>query len=174
MLFSDKIETPLGTMILVSNENGLCFAEFIDDESTEKRIQLFAKKTDMEFSVSINHITEMAKVQLSNYFKKELTNFNVPLSPHGTEFQKKVWQSLSNIPFGKTKTYKIQADQFNSPEAIRAIASANGKNPIAIIIPCHRVIGSDGNLTGYAGGLWRKKWLLEHEGALNTGQVSLF
>ncbi len=174
MLFTDKIETPIGTMILASGDQGLCFAEFVEDESVEKKIQSYVTKTGKQYSDSKNHINELVKTQLKSYFKKELTNFNVPLSPYGTEFQKKVWQALSTIPFGITKSYKIQADQFNSPDAIRAIASANGKNPIAIIIPCHRVIGSDGTLTGYAGGLWRKKWLLEHEGALNPGQVSLF
>lgn len=174
MLYKNELDTPVGSMVLVANEQGLCLAEFADDLSMEIRLQSFEKKTGLTFSGLSNQINELAKDQLVQYFKKELTEFNVPLSPYGTAFQKEVWKLLSTIPFGQTKTYKSQADQFNSPDAIRAIASANGKNPLAIIIPCHRVLGSDGSLTGYAGGLWRKKWLLEHEGSLNTGQVSLF
>ncbi len=174
MLFKDKIDTPIGKMVLVSDEEGLCLAEFDDEQFAEEKFQSFVKKTGLNYSESESDVINLTKNQLQDYFKKELTTFNIPLSPIGTEFQKKVWLSLTTIPFGNTKSYKMQADNFNSPDAIRAIASANGKNPIAIIIPCHRVIGTDGNLTGYAGGLWRKKWLLEHEGSLNVGQVSLF
>ena len=94
------------------------------------------------------------------------------LSPEGTEFQKKVWSELLNIPYGKTATYQQMANTLGDPKVIRAAASANGKNPISIVIPCHRVIGSDGSLTGYAGGLHRKKWLLEHENP--SAQQSLF
>ena len=110
--------------------------------------------------------------QLKEYFTGNRKNFNLKLNPQGTDFQKKVWEALQNIPFGKTRTYLEQSKVLGNVKAIRAVAGANGKNPIWIVIPCHRIIGSDGSLTGYAGGLWRKKWLLEHENP--TTQQSLF
>ena len=173
MLHFKRIESPIGKILLIANASGLCLAEF-EDDLTDDKLQTIAFKFNQDLSESKNEILETTEAQLNNYFKKKLTTFNIALSPRGTDFQKTVWNSLQEIPFGKLKTYKIQSECLKSPEAIRAIASANGKNPIAIIIPCHRVIGSDGNLTGYSGGLWRKKWLLEHEGSQNTGQVSLF
>ena len=108
--------------------------------------------------------------QLDEYFKKELAEFDLPLAPAGTKFQKSVWTELQNIPLGKTVSYMDMAKRLGDPKVIRAAGTANGKNPIAVIIPCHRVIGSDGSLTGYAGGLKRKQWLLEHE----NSQTSLF
>ncbi len=174
MLHYKIIESPIGKILLISNESGLCFAEFEDDSNPDKKLKAIASKFKEEFCEGNNDTLQTTQHQLDLYFKKELTVFNIALSPFGTGFQKSVWNSLQEIPFGKIKTYKIQSENLQSPDAIRAIASANGKNPIAVIIPCHRVIGSDGTLTGYAGGLWRKKWLLEHEGSLNAGQVSLF
>ncbi len=112
---------------------------------------------------------EVVTKQFAEYFGGKRTTFNVKLSPKGTEFQKKVWKRLEEIPFGKTCTYQQVANDLGDPKVIRAAASANGKNPISIIIPCHRVIGSDGSLTGYAGGLHRKKWLLEHENPVKQG-----
>ena len=111
-------------------------------------------------------------IQLKEYFNGQRKTFSVRLNPLGTDFQKRVWDELLNIPFGKRTSYMKQTLQLGDEKAIRAVASANGKNPIWIIIPCHRVVGSDGSLTGYAGGLWRKKWLLEHESP--SGQTSLF
>jgi methylated-DNA-[protein]-cysteine S-methyltransferase len=110
--------------------------------------------------------------QLEDYFMGKRNSFNLKLNPKGTLFQKKVWEELLNIPFNKTRTYLEQSKALGDVKAIRAVASANGKNPIWIIIPCHRVIGSDGSLTGYAGGIWRKKWLLAHENPVK--QQSLF
>jgi methylated-DNA-[protein]-cysteine S-methyltransferase len=104
-----------------------------------------------------------AAIQLQEYFEGKRTHFTFLLHPSGTEFQKKVWQELLNIPFGKTCSYLELSKKLGDVKAIRAVAAANGKNPLWIVVPCHRVIGSDGSLTGYAGGLWRKKWLLEHE-----------
>jgi methylated-DNA-[protein]-cysteine S-methyltransferase len=101
--------------------------------------------------------------QLNDYFEGKRTEFDVLLNPQGTDFQKKVWNGLLQIPYGKTMSYLELSKQLGDVKAIRAVASANGKNPLWIIIPCHRVIGTDGSLTGYAGGLWRKKWLLELE-----------
>ena len=110
--------------------------------------------------------------QLTEYFNGQRNSFSFTLNPQGTEFQKKVWEALLEIPYGKTVSYQELSVQLGDVKAIRAVAAANGKNPLWIVVPCHRVIGSDGSLTGYAGGLWRKKWLLEHENPVK--QQSLF
>jgi methylated-DNA-[protein]-cysteine S-methyltransferase len=120
-----------------------------------------------------NHpLLEQVVAQLDEYFRNKRITFDFPLAPEGTDFQKRVWNELVTIPFGETTTYLKMAKRLGDKKVIRAAASANGKNPIAIITPCHRVIGSDGKLTGYAGGLWRKEWLLKHEGV--SSQVDLF
>ena len=111
----------------------------------------------------------LAKKQLSAYFKKQLTIFDIPLKMDGTDFQKAVWKELQRIPYGETISYGEQARRMGNPEAVRAVGGANGRNPIAIIVPCHRVIGTDGTLTGYAGGLSRKQFLI----ALEGGQLSM-
>lgn len=111
-----------------------------------------------------NQITELCKQQLELYFNGELEQFNIPLDPKGTEFQKSVWQCLSKIPFGKAVSYLDIAKMVNKPKGAQAVGGANGRNPISIIVPCHRVVGSNGSLTGYAGGIERKLWLLNHEG----------
>lgn len=117
-------------------------------------------------------ILKRAALQLEEYLSGKRQTFDLALNPEGTGFQKKVWNLLQTIPFGKTRTYAWMADQLGDPKVIRAAASANGKNPIAIVIPCHRVIGSDGSLTGYAGGLHNKRFLLELEKA--NGVLTLF
>ncbi len=111
--------------------------------------------------------------QLEEYFAGKRKHFTLPLNQDGTEFQEKVWTLLSKIPFGKTISYNELAKQYGDIKAIRAVASANGKNNICIIVPCHRVIGSDHSLVGYAGGLWRKKWLLDHEAKYHLGVQEL-
>lgn len=115
-------------------------------------------------------VLDACVLQLEAFFKGRRTAFDLPLRPNGTAFQQSVWNELQNIPFGKTVTYMDMAKRLGDTKVIRAAGTANGKNPIAIVIPCHRVIGSDGSLTGYAGGLKRKQWLLEHE----SSQTSLF
>ncbi len=152
------LNTPVGTLEIKGDIDGLAFVNFIDPEESESKI--------------IPESLQNTVQQLSEYFEGNRTNFKLKLNPEGTFFQKKVWQQIKNIPFGKTASYQDIANQLGDPKAIRAAASANGKNPIAIIIPCHRVIGSDGSLIGYAGGLHRKKWLLEHENPVK--QQSLF
>jgi len=135
------------------------------------------------YSVSFTELSEIemedtpetlldCKKQLLNYFDGTLKEFSLLLDPEGTSFQKKVWAQLMNMGYGKTCSYSEQARALGDLKAIRAVAGANAKNPIAIVIPCHRVVGADGKLTGYAGGLWRKKWLLEHENP--PAQRSLF
>ena len=111
-------------------------------------------------------IVEETIRQLSAYFEGTRRDFDLPISPQGTEFQRLVWQHLLDIPYGQIISYQDLAKDIGKPEAIRAVGAANGQNPISVIVPCHRVLGSDGSLTGYGGGLWRKEWLLKHEGAL--------
>ena len=127
---------------------------------------------NVEISTKIPEELKEAVLQLQDYFDGKRTTFTFPLNPSGTDFQKKVWDELLHIPFGKTCSYLDLSKKLGDVKAIRAVASANGKNPLWIVIPCHRVIGSDGSLTGYAGGLWCKKWLLEHENPVK--QETLF
>jgi methylated-DNA-[protein]-cysteine S-methyltransferase len=155
MLFYKYIHTPIGELELCANNEGLVSVLFT---STVKRE--LAKQTAAEHPV----LTETEQ-QLNAYFNKSLTAFNLPLALDGTEFQKRVWNQLTKTPFGKTINYLELAKQLGDEKCIRAAASANGKNPISIIIPCHRIIGSDGSLVGYSGNLERKQWLLQHEGA---------
>lgn len=151
-------KTPIGTAAIVGDEFGIQAVSVLDE--------------DIETSLEIPDFAKDCVQQLEEYFEGNRTEFNLKLNPQGTEFQQSVWNELLHIPFGKTRTYLEQTKKIGDPKAIRAVASANGKNPIWIIIPCHRVIGSDGSLTGYAGGVWRKKWLLEHESPVK--QQSLF
>jgi methylated-DNA-[protein]-cysteine S-methyltransferase len=152
------LETPLGTAEIVGDQSGVVSISVWDSK----------EKTSEKIPESLMDCID----QLREYFEGNRQEFNLKLNPQGTDFQKKVWKELLTIPFGKTTTYMKQTLALGNENAIRAVASANGKNPIWIIIPCHRVIGTDGSLTGYAGGLWRKKWLLEHENP--SGQTSLF
>lgn len=151
-------KTPLGTAEIVGDINGIQSISVLDE--------------DIETSSNIPEFAKDCIQQLEEYFAGTRTEFNLKLNPQGTVFQQSVWKELLNIPFAKTRTYLEQTKKIGDPKAIRAVASANGKNPIWIVIPCHRVIGSDGSLTGYAGGIWRKKWLLEHESPVK--QQSLF
>lgn len=151
------IKTPLGIAQIVGDENGVTVIS-VSDEGI--------------LSSTIPSLLQEAVSQLNDYFNGERTCFTFKLNPVGTEFQQKVWKGLLEIPFGKTVPYMELSKKLGDAKAIRAVASANGKNPLWIVIPCHRVIGTDGSLTGYAGGLWRKKWLLEHENP--TTQQSLF
>lgn len=150
-----KIKSPIGDLFAVATEAGICSISFEKTANyTEEPIQSNELADDYLHKL---------KLQLDEYFHNERKVFHVPLDLKGTKFQKTVWMSLLEIPFGKTRSYMQQAKTLGNPLSIRAVAHANGKNPIAVIIPCHRVIGSRGELTGYAGGLWRKRWLLEHE-----------
>ncbi|MEO8534474.1 MAG: methylated-DNA--[protein]-cysteine S-methyltransferase [Flavobacterium sp.] len=151
------IESPLGITTIIGDENG---------------VSVISVTKDGEVSAEIPEILQEAVDQLQEYFEGKRTDFTFRLNPKGTEFQQKVWKSLLEIPYGKTVSYMDQTKKLGDIKAIRAVASANGKNPLWIVVPCHRVIGTNGSLTGYAGGIWRKKWLLEHENP--TQQQSLF
>lgn len=169
-LIAKYIQTPLGEIIAVFSENGLQLLEYTDKTTLEK--ELNALKTDLIFTE--NRFTSLLENELDQYFNKQLMQFSVPLDSIGTPFQQKVWQLLLQIPYGKTISYKEQSEKYGDPKAIRAIASANGRNKISILIPCHRVIGNNGNLTGYTGGIWRKKALLELEQNNFQKQLKLF
>ena len=156
-------KTPLGTAKIVGDENGIQSVSVLDED--------FSTAIE-ETSMKTPDCLQECVTQLDQYFSGKRIDFDLKLNPQGTDFQKKVWNELLNIPFNKTRTYLEQSKALGDVKAIRAVASANGKNPIWIIIPCHRVIGSDGSLTGYAGGIWRKKWLLAHENPVK--QQSLF
>ena len=151
------INTPLGIAQITGDANGITQISVIDEGDVSSEIP-----TGLQNAVT----------QLNDYFQGKRTHFDFKLNPKGTEFQQKVWQALLEIPYGKTCSYMDLSKKLGDVKAIRAVASANGKNPLWIVVPCHRVIGTDGSLTGYAGGLWRKKWLLEHENP--TAQQTLF
>jgi AraC family transcriptional regulator, regulatory protein of adaptative response / methylated-DNA-[protein]-cysteine methyltransferase len=154
-------------MQLASTATGICMAQFIDSRNTPNNcIQKIAKELQLPITNSTNVHIDLCIVELQKYFANANNTFTIPLHYIGTDFQQKVWLQLKSISCGKTITYKQQAIAMKNPLAIRAIATANGQNKIAIIIPCHRVIGSTGSLVGYAAGVHRKKWLLQHEGAL--------
>ncbi len=156
--------SPVGELELAQEGEELLWVKFLETQK-EKRPKHEATESIL-FKKTIH--------QLDLYFKNELEVFDLPLSLRGTDFQKEVWQKLTLIPFGKTISYLTLSKQVGDVKAIRAVASTNGKNRFAIIIPCHRVIGTDGSLTGYAGDLWRKKWLLEHELKNTNKQIDLF
>ncbi len=153
-----RVKTPLGVALIEGDTNG------ISKISVEEDAEVFSNE--------IPSALKEATLQLHEYFEGKRKEFTFKLNPKGTDFQQKVWQALLKIPFGKTTSYLELSKQLGDVKAIRAVAAANGKNPLWIVVPCHRVIGSDGSLTGYAGGLWRKKWLLEHENP--SPQQSLF
>lgn len=155
-------KTPIGIAKIVGDKNGIQSVSILDDDTI----------SDELLNSEIPECLLDCVTQLEEYFKSERASFNLTVNPKGTSFQKKVWKSLLQIPYGKTTSYLEQSKALGDMKAIRAVASANGKNPLWIIIPCHRVIGSDGSLTGYAGKIWRKKWLLEHENPVK--QQSLF
>jgi AraC family transcriptional regulator of adaptative response/methylated-DNA-[protein]-cysteine methyltransferase len=162
-LFGELLATPLGDMLAVANDDGLCLLEFTDRKALARELADLRTRNDSAIAIAPHrHTTQVAR-ELAEYFANERTTFGVPLAPFGTPFQRAVWDALLAIPHGTTATYAEQAARLGRPSAVRAVAAANGANRLAIVIPCHRVIGSDGRLTGYAGGLWRKERLLEHE-----------
>ncbi len=158
-----RLETDLGTMISCATEKGICLLEFTDRKMLETELKQLAKSKRGQIIQGDNPFFKPLKEQLTAYFQGMLKTFNLPLDLIGTEFQKKVWDLLLQVPYGSVSTYANQALKLGNPKAVRAVANANGMNKIAIIVPCHRIIGSDGSLTGYAGGLWRKRKLLELE-----------
>lgn len=148
--FVSYLKSPIGELKLKADENSVNSILFVFDD------------TVME-AENCNEVLEICKKQLNEYFSGERKEFDVSISQEGTEFQQRVWEELGKIPHGRTLSYNYIAERVGGKNMMRAVGSANGKNQISIIVPCHRVIGSDGSLTGYAGGMWRKEWLLKHE-----------
>ena len=149
---SDEVlyyDSPIGTLEICGTEEYIKSVLFFDSEKRD------CKKVSQLLNTCVQ--------QLDEYFNKKRKKFYLPLQPQGTDFQKAVWDALLEVPYGATVSYFDVATKVGNPKAVRAVGGANGKNPITIIIPCHRIIGSNGKLVGYGGGLWRKKWLLQHE-----------
>lgn len=161
-LFYNYYSSDLGEIEIRSDYTHIYAFHFMDKNDTRKD------------KPGATDLIKEAEKQLLEYFENKRTNFDLPLQFEGTEFQKRVWAELKKINFGETISYLELARQLGDEKCIRAAASANGKNPFAIVIPCHRVIGSNGKLTGYAGGLWRKQWLLEHESKASGTYNKLF
>ena len=159
MQYQHSFKSPLGFLSLNSDGESITEISFAETEIQEDQLC---------------EVLEKCKVQLERYFSGDLLEFDLPLAPVGTEFQQKVWTELLKIPYGETITYMDLAVRLGDPKCIRAAGTANGKNPIAIVIPCHRVIGAGNKLTGYAGGIWRKKMLLELEIKNNPSKRTLF
>ncbi len=152
-LLSTRVTSPIGMLTLTSNGSALTQL-------------LIARESDMNgesVPADADSVLAAAREQLDAYFDMRLTDFDLPLEPRGTDFQQRVWGSLKTIPFGETISYAELARRIDQPKAVRAVGAANGRNPLMIIVPCHRVIGADGSLTGFGGGIDRKRWLLDHE-----------
>jgi len=158
-----RILTPLGPMLAGATDEGICLLEFIDRRMMETQLKRINGYLNAQCVPGEHPHLDTLSTQLTEYFEKKREDFDLPLTYPGTDFQKSVWEILRTIPYGTTWSYQQEAEKLGNPKAVRAVAKANGDNRIAIIIPCHRVIGKDGKLAGYGGGLWRKRWLLDHE-----------
>jgi AraC family transcriptional regulator, regulatory protein of adaptative response / methylated-DNA-[protein]-cysteine methyltransferase len=164
-----RILTPLGPMLAGATDNGVCLLEFIDRKMLEMQLSRLKRMLKAELVPGSNRHFEALHRQVQEYFAGKRKEFILPLVMQGTPFQQEVWKALQAIPYGETRSYQEQAEMLGKPRAVRAVAQANGDNRISIIIPCHRVIGKDGKLVGYGGGLWRKKFLLDLESRAQLG-----
>lgn len=163
MIKTTIIETPIGEMSAAATKDGICLLEFNSRPALESEFNKLALTFNETVKPGTNKHLRALRKQLKEYFRGKRKEFILPLVTPGTDFQLEVWNSLKKIPYGKTVTYLEQAKAINNPGAARAVAGANGSNRIAIVIPCHRVIGSDGDLVGFGGGLEKKRWLIDHE-----------
>jgi O-6-methylguanine DNA methyltransferase len=169
-----RLPSPVGMLAAGATDRGVCLLEFADAAGVPPRLARIAGRRALAVQPDENGVLHRLSVELAAYFAGELRAFSVPLDLGGTPFQQRVWSELRAIPYGATRSYGEQAARLGRPGAVRAVARANGDNPVAIVVPCHRVVGADGRLTGYGGGLWRKQRLLELEGAWPAGgQVGL-
>ena len=157
--------SPIGPLTLLSDGQGLT-GLYMDTGGEASAGQLAREGGD-------SPVLREARAQLDAYFTGRLTVFELPLQLEGTEFQRRVWAALCGIPYGETVSYRELAGRIGQPKAVRAVGLANGRNPVSIVVPCHRVIGADGTLTGYGGGLPRKRWLLDHERGVERSWLSL-
>lgn len=163
LIMITRILTPLGPMLAGATENGICLLEFVDRKMIETQLKRIKKIYSAELVPGESSFFPELDKQVGEYFAGKRKVFDIPLEKEGTKFQEKVWKELLEIPYGKTRSYEDQAIAIGNRNAVRAVAKANGDNRIAIIIPCHRVIGKDGSLTGYGGGIWRKQYMLDLE-----------
>ena len=163
LLTATWIETPLGPMLAIAGDRGLELLEFVDRRALETELRELRRSLGSAIVPGDHPILEQTRHELREYFEGRRQAFTMPLNQRGSDFQLKAWRALSRIPYGETRSYADMAREVESPAAVRAIGRVNGQNRIAIVVPCHRVIRSDGSLCGYGGGRWRKHWLLEHE-----------
>lgn len=160
-----ELSSPVGPLLAAATESGVCALEFSDGRRLE--VARLSQTLGQPLVNRGSHpLLKQLAAELGEYFAGTRTDFSVPLDLRGTAFQREAWGALQRIPFGQTWSYSQQALALGNPRAVRAVAQANGRNPISIVVPCHRVIGANGTLTGYGGKLWRKQWLLEREGAV--------
>lgn len=163
ILLYKRFDTPLGPMITIASDLGICLLEFGDRRMLETEFSDLQKRLKAKIIPGKNSYIDEVIQEVTAYFEGKCTTFTTPLHTPGTDFQNQVWKALRDIPYGKILSYQSLAKAIDNPKTVRAVGRANGMNRIAILIPCHRVIGADGELTGYGGGLWRKDWLLKHE-----------
>lgn len=163
---ADWFDTPLGAMIAVADARHLLVLEFFERKALSSELRAVQKAARGSIGVGRLAPIDQIEAEMKAYFAGQNTGFHTPLAPVGTPFRRSVWQALRQIPLATTCSYGDVASAIGRPTATRAVAQANGANPISIVVPCHRVIGADGSLTGYGGGLWRKRWLIEHEAAM--------
>ena len=167
------LETPLGRMIIAASTHGVCLLEFVDLPRFDKEIFALQRLLKAQMVPGKNAHTRQAAQELTEYFRGVRQVFTVALHPPGTAFQQRVWAALCTLPYGTTTHYQALAAHIGKPTAVRAVAAANGANRVSILIPCHRVIGTNGALIGYGGGLSRKAWLLAHERGMTPSELSV-
>ena len=163
LLVAAWLETPLGPMLAVAGEGGLELLEFVDRRALETELKKLQRTLGHAIVPGDHPVLAKTRSQLAEYFEGTRREFDLPLNQHGSDFQLRVWRALCDIPYGETRSYADIARSVGAPAAVRAVGTTNGLNQIAIVVPCHRVIRSDGSLCGYGGGIWRKHWLLQHE-----------
>ena len=168
MAYFDVLDTPVGPLFVGGSDQGVHVIKFVDQRESEAALVDEVAEAAGEPATRGGSSSNEAVRQLEEYFAGNRAEFDLPLAPKGTEFQLKVWMALRSIPPGETISYGAISEMIDKPTAFRAVGAANGKNPISIVVPCHRVIGANGTLTGYGGGLKRKAWLLNHETSANS------
>lgn len=166
-ILTSTIETPIGTLLAGAIPQGICLLEFGDGNRLEKQLNRLQRLFNATALPGKHPLLDQVECELIEYFQGIRQQFEVPLAYGGTHFQRAVWQALGSIPYGQTRTYEEMAAVIGFPRAVRAVGAANGLNSLSILVPCHRLVGKNGSLTGYGGGLWRKQWLLELEQRFN-------
>ena len=169
-LLAQWVETPLGPMLAVATTTALALLEFVDRRALETELETMRKRLGAAIVPGRNPVLAATAAQLSEYFSGARQRFDLPLLQRGSAFDQRVWNVLTTIPFGERRSYRDVAREIGSPSAVRAVGAANGRNQLAIVVPCHRVVGADGQLSGYAGGRWRKQWLLDHESRISASR----